>query len=490
MLSKQSYNEYLGNVGQKLEKVVGKMIIPNQRDEEAVRVHTVGRLLQASKNFYFSRGGEKFDPMESFYAGFSAGSGFGDVEGLASRGTEDISILSAVLSLTPFLAIERSLDSPEQNISFQYLSAMNSIGGINEGDVVQTPFAPPPLDVDVALQGVTIPLEDEGTVSFGAPLVKGSVYVKNGKAEGRDYDKNGRVAWTGEGKDALTVDVNYDAGTVTIAGSVADGTVFATIDSTKSTSGEGILRLKPDYDTTLLVTTPRNLILESSLAAEAYRNKMLQNSIDAGMTLDLGEQAFRQVLQAYLAYINRLLVAGIINCGEVARANQGGKFVEEDITGYTVSGSFAPTKDDIVQRFFLNLNAALLKSSGFGATCIITGVEGANILANVAGKFVSTPDFFSSVDGYVGTYNNIPVIRHRLVDKHQEAKWANVYIIYKSADGKAGPLAMGEYLPVYATRPVMNFANPSQYAQALFSYLGVKDIVSTLCAVGRIKYIA
>jgi len=512
MMNTGKYQEFMSRVGAKLAKVQDKMVMPGLRNEEAVKVHTIGRILQSSKNFFFSQSGDVFDPIESVYTGFSAG--YSDVSGLEARGIEDITILGSVLSLIPFLAIERSMDSPEQTITFQKLIAMNAQTGISAGDTLLHPFQPMNLNVDLKLKTVTLIIGTGASSvgSFSGPIVKGAVLVRlvgnglvggvYGTLEGRDYSKDGVITWKYTDKtdpstgatliQVPTVTINYEAGTVTVAPVLATEvcTAIATVDGSSDADGSSILRVKPKFDTAVLIATPNNIILESSLESEAYRNKMMQNAMDAGMTMNMGEIAFKQLLEMYVKYVNNRLVSGILSVGALALVDQpSGAYIELDMSSYGLT-SYAPTKDDMVQNFYLRMNTQLQRSSDHGVSAIVTGIEGANILANVMGRFKADPAFDQNVDGYVGTYNNVPVIRHRLVDLASEAKYINFYFIHKTPDGKAGPVAFGEYLPLYSTKQVLNFNNPTQFAQALFSYMGVKEVVPSLCAAGRIKYLA
>jgi len=507
MLNKTKYNEFMNRVGKKLSYMQGKMVSP-WRNEESVRIHTIGRILQACKNLYFSSSGDIYDPVESVYRGFSVG--YGDVAGLEARGVEDITILGAILSIVPYLSIERSMDAPEQSITYQVLKAMNSVGGLTAGDIARSPFAPHNLNINLELRTVSsvLTVGASGTASFGAPIVKGGVLVKIqgdgtntvGTLEGKDLNKDGVIHWIYTSKPSGTlvsipdsVAIDYDAGTVTVTPvqDKATTTVYATIDGTADSDGSGILRVKPSFETTILKATPNNVILESSLESEAYRNKMLQNAIDAGMTIDMGEIAFRQLLEMYVDYINYRVAASTISAGELAKTtHQGGNYIEIDVSAYDNGNytQFSSTKDDRINKFILSANAHLMKISDRGATAILVGIEGANQLANVAGRFVEGPNFGTTADGFVGTYNNIPVIRHRAVDLASESKYANIYLVHKTPDGKAAPTAFGEYLPLYSTKQVLNFNNPTQFAQALFGYVGTKTIVPNLVTAARIKY--
>lgn len=520
-MTKQNLDAKLNLLGQKIQAKKAELIIPGQRDEEAFSVHTAGRLIQQAKNSFFS--GKYFDPVEIMFSQLEeevgkeamfAGLGYSDVSEAPARSAEDITIITAIVSLLPYLAIERSLSNPEDSISYENLVAMNSHGQVKEGDVVVGSFTPSNLKVDLSYQSneLTAAAGTNATLNFSAPIVKGGVlvtylYDKSGdstkKLVGRDSKESGIIDWRVEGPDegqavaslanVPAVSINYGTGVVTLTGTIAADTITvkATVDSAADNAGSSILRVKPEYPTVVLKAEPKNIILESSLSSESYRNKMLLNAIEAGMTVNVAETAFRQLMQAYIAYVNVLLTQSIISAGELAKLDQpNGDYIEVDISSYALATSFADTKNDMMDDFILRLNTQLMSVCNSGASCILVGTIGAVKLGNVKNSFVKAPTFMQDVDGYIGTYMGIPVVRHRLVDSVSASKYANVYALYKSPDGKAGPVAFGEYTAPVTTDNALNFKNPEQYAKSLFSFVGVKIILPRLVAAGRIKYAA
>lgn len=513
MYSKGNLQSKLQIVGQKLNAKRDKLIIPGQRDEEAFGLHTTGRILQATKNAYFS--GSYYDPVEIMFSQiedeigseemFSGGVGYSAVSQGPSRSAEDITIVTSIVSLLPYLAIERAMSDPEASISYENIVAMNDHGAVEAGDIVNGPFKPSNLDADLSLQTVSqkAAAGTNATVQFGAPIVKGGVlityeYNTNKTVSARDYGKAGTVEWQGDAAaiGSLTlpgVSIDYDAGKVVLTGTiVADTiTVQVALDAPADSTGDSILRVKPDFPTAILVAEPKNIILESSLSAEAYRNKMLVSAIEAGMSVNVAETAFRQLMQAYIAYVNVLLVKSIISAGELAKLDQpSGNYVEVDISSYALATSYSDTKNDLLDDFVLALNTQLMSACGAGATAILVGTIGATKLGNVKNSFIKSPSFMQDVDGYIGTYMGIPVVRHRFVDRVSAAQYANVYAIHKDPSGKAGPVAFGEYTAPVTTDNALNFKNPTQYAKSLFSFVGAKIILPNLVAAGRIKYTA
>lgn len=513
-VSKQSIENKLSKVGQKINAKKDKFLIQGQRDEEAFGIHTTGRILQATRNSFFS--GKYYDPVEIMFsqleeeqgneAMFASG-GYSAVSQGPSRSAEDITIVTSIVSLIPYLAIERAMSDPEASISYENIVAMNNHGAVNAGDVIQGPFTASNLDLDLGLQTATLAVAagTNATLSFGAPIVKGGVLVTykydstdpTKELTARDYGKSGSVDWKGlagnlTGVDIPGVAINYDTGVVTLTGTIAADTITvqAALDGTEDDTGNSIQRATIDYPTAILKAEPKNIILQSSLSAEAYRNKMLMNAIEAGMTVNVAETAFRQLMQAYISYVNLLLVRGIVDAGELAKLDQpSGQYVEVDISSYALSSSFSETKNDLLDDFVLRLNQQLMNACGSGATCIVVGSVGAVKLGNVKGSFTKAPSFMSDVDGFIGTYmGSIPVVRHRYIDRVSAANYANVYVLHKDPSGKAGPIAFGEYTAPVTTDNALNFKNPEQYAKSLFSFVGCKIIIPQLVAAGRIKF--
>jgi len=517
---KTDYNDYIKTVGMKLKAMRSRLITPGQRDMEAIATHTGSRIVQACKNFYFAQDDSTFDPAESLMHGFSASPGFGDVSALATRGIEDITILTAIKSLMKYVAIERSMDGPQQAFSYQNLISMGANGGFTDGQTIISPFLPTPLtsQLDAPTSTLVGAAGSNVTVGpFAGPIVPGSIVITiayattstvavTGEMVGSDPKGDGNISWSvitpGSSTSPFsvtagvpTVTVNYGAGTVkfSVIPSSYQASVQVTVDTTADSTGGTTVKAKPAFVTTTLIATAQNIILEGSLESNAYRNKMLQNQIDAGITYDMADVAFRQMVDLYVSYVDLLLVNAIISVGGVALASyQSGTYVAGDISTYSLATSFAPTKDDAVEKFYLDLNKQLMLNCGHGMTALLTGLDGANILANVKDRFIPNENFATQVDGMIGTYNRTPVIRHRLVDAYQvtlsQTSYDLFYAIFKTPNGKAGPIAFGEYIPLYATKQVLNYANPTQYAQALFSYIGTVQTATSCVAVGQLHH--
>lgn len=515
MISKQSYNDYVQGVGNKLNRVMAKLVIPGQRNEEAVASHLVPGIIQAQKNFYFSSYG-KTDVVQEMYAHFS-GVESADVQASGGRGVEDITILAAVKSISAFIAFDRAMSDPETAITYNQILAINAKGGMAVGEKVFDQFNNVPGDLDLRMASATHSLTagTAATASFGSAIVPGTIVITivgdetatGGTLIGKDEGKDGVISWRYKSATSpaipasgtlvtvpTAVTVNYSAGTVAYT-TEADtvNTVAGVVDSLSSTSN--ILRVKGKvYSPATLVAESQNLILEGNLQADAYRNKAMQAQLEAGLTMDYAQMNFRQTLDLYVQYINLKLVGAVIDSGTVAMAGQpSATFIEEDISGIANATSNPAIVGYKVNAFIESLNAHLLSVCRKGATFIVTGLQGVRILASidkVYGNFEKGPDYAAESDGFCGTFNGVPVIRHSAVDTISAAKYANFYAGYKDPSGKVGPVGIGTYLPLHTSEKALNFDNPMQFAQGLFTYVAIQSIVPELVAVGRIKYLA
>jgi len=521
-LNQAKIQERLRKTGKKLDYYKPRFIVPGQREGEAVDIHTVGRILQSVNNMMFST--EYIDPIEGAYQQFSdfctkegidyqqfaeSGVGYSDVSNLPGRSTEDISIIMAITSLEAYLVASRAMTQPEDSISYQDIIAMNDAGGVHSGDVINGAFNPPNLDLELALEGVEMSnaaaISGSEVFNFGGPIVAGGVLVNfaasTGNISGRDYNRDGILQWSHDDPSAANttaapvIAINYGTGVITVNGNIpADKIhIIATRDSNADGNGSGIVRIKPEFPTTLLQATPRNIILESSISAEAYRNKMLASAISAGMTVNMAEESFRLVMNSYLAYLNRVFAQLNVSAAELAKLDQpGGNYVEGDISGYSIGNSFSNTKDDILDDFIIRMATQLQLNCGSGPTAILVGPMGAAKLGNNKRSFVPSPSFYQDIDSLAGTYNGIPVIRHRIVEKGTKVGtgFVPVSMIHKDPQGRAAPAFFGEYLSPSSSTAAVNFLNPTQYSKSLFSFIGTKIVVPRLACAGRLKIVA
>lgn len=507
-MTKENYDAYITRVGAKCQKMMTKLAIPGQRNDEAIATHTIPGIIEAQRNFFFSSYGD-VDAVQELYAHFS-GTESADVEASGGRGVEDITILAAIKSIAGYIAIDRAMTDPDTTITYNQIVAVNSKGSINAGDKLYDQFSRVPTGLDLKMTRSTKDLTagSANTLNYGGAIVPGTVVISikgdgsatKGEIVGTD-NKDGTMSFryvsvsAPAGTTLITIPsdvvINYSAGTValTVEADVV-GTGTATVDSLSSTTA--IQRVKGKiYVPTTLHAESESLVLEGNLQADAYRNKAMRAQLEAGLTMDYAQMNFRQTLEMYVEYINLKMVQAVHNAAMVAIATQvGNTYIAEDISTAAIATSDPKYIGYAVNKFIEDLNAENLRRCKHGTTAIVTGIQGARILATIDktfGTFVKSPEFDSEADGYCGTFNGIPVIRHAYIDGVSDAKYANFYAIYKDASGKAGPVAFGTYLPLYTTEKALNFDNPMQFAQGLFSYLAIQTLVPELVAVGRIK---
>lgn len=176
-------------------------------------------------------------------------------------------------------------------------------------------------------------------------------------------------------------------------------------------------------------------------------NKLTFDLQSTGVSMDYGQRAMKQLLDAYVYYID-LMVIKATRDAMVKNAVANPAYL--DLTAYTLSASEASTKNDKLHKFMLDLNNSLLRSCARGATAYLVDMEGAAILANDPIHFTPNTNYDLYINGVVGTYKNIPVIRHNALDGMGNTGadiCAFIGAIHKTPDGQVAPVVYGEYLP-------------------------------------------
>lgn len=495
----KNLNDYLSTVGSKLNDYQSKLIVKGARDASGFN-YTADRILKSSENLFFSMDGRDVcDPVDAMFAGFSTRPGFADVSNVASVSVTDISILSTINSIMSYVAVERAMNDPIQTIYYQNLAAVNTAGGFTAGDTVVSPFAPISNSIDLGAAAATGSFTPEGSVTDStdvttkANLVPGSVIVTAKLSDavvaiGKDLTKDGTIYFD-RGNVIESASVDYNTGKVTLkkvaANTVADSiTVAASVDMAGS-DGSDTLKVKSKLQHTQVQAKPKQIILDSSIEDIAYMNKQSHGLAAAGVSMDYGKRGILELIEAYTAYIDVTLAQGLHKA-----AVQNTPVTTFDLTAYSLAGSEASTKNDMVNGFVIQLNKQLQKQSRRGATCYVVDTEGAAILGNNPMYFTPNALFDQNLNGMIGTYRGIPVVRHWYFDgKFDQGgnKYAFVGAMYKSADGAAGPIAFSEFLPPYSVRPAFNYDQPGQMAQSLFAQNTTDVIVPGLMTYGLIK---
>jgi len=501
-----SKRAYLRSVAQKIQKAVPFLThgplgpkLGIIRDPIGIQ-QTIDTITKSAKNFYESLGG--FDPVAQHVANFS-GAGYADVSDVQTVGAIDVTIMTLANSLVPFLCIDRGLDKPADVIYYTQLVAVNSAGGLNAGDIASPNFAPPnnnitlgpstkvmgptagtstPAPVSVNFNTVLVPGTVVATINVGGTL-SGGVVTGGTNYVGQDFSKNGVVYFSGT---SITATVNYTTGAVTTS-NMSDTqflTVVAQQDSAGDPNGTNTLRVKPDFVPVMLVSNPKTITLEQNAFNTMYMNRIAANASQIQGFGDYTNIHFQKVAGIYTEDVNRDIIRLVVQMSASDSA-----ITTLDLTNYTVQGSFNATKDDLVNRFIIDLRTAFLQKTGQAATVIITGSKGAAELESNALKWVKAPGFYGQLNGLAGTYDSIPVFRHNYLDMLEAGtNKANFYAACRKPDNSSGSIAFGEFLPLSQTPTAQNFNNPLQNATGFFSQIGQQVIQNTLVKKGYIQY--
>jgi hypothetical protein len=485
-------SSFRDTVGAKLTAAKGRLMANGIRNGRGFN-ETADRIRKGAENLYFSLGNEHFEPVSAMYEAFSERPGIGDTENVKGVDIIDINILATQQSIMGYLCAERGMDKRVDVAFYQTLQAMNNAGGFAQGDTVFTPWAPisSSLNLGAVIQSGTI---DAGKVTFvRAPLAKKGVTIVAANGGIGTDDGKGNITWDlpPAGLTAKAT-VNYETGVVSLPGvAAADLTsTTATLDRTAEKDGEGTLKVKPRTSSVTIEAEPRRVILENSFEDNAVINKQAYNLASIGVSMDFGKRAVAQLLQVYTYFLDLMAVKA------TWEAMQGQEVQGDfDYTPYNIGTSEASTKNDIVNSWMLQLSKDILKRTGRGPNVYLVDTEGAALLGNNPLYFVPNAQFDNNLNGMIGTYRGIPVIRHYALDgqidalKNDGHTYAFIGGLYKSADGQIAPSIFAEYLPPYSVTPALNFDNPSQYSQALLSMNTTKVLIKELCSYIAVKMI-
>ena len=478
-----SHDEYMSAVNAKINAAKDDLMKAGNNDLVGFS-NRVDRLSKSAENLYFSMGDDCFDPVHAAFTYFSNKPGLNDVTNVAAVDIIDIGIQATRQSVMGYLTVERAMDKPVDIAWYQTLIALNNAGGYTKDEQVFSPFSPISPKINLGPTSQTIEFTsadwtggDDGktyTLTFSGatadkPLVARSIklVVLDGDTEvataadlkGMDEaTKTGTLYWD-VANICKSATINYETGVITVVTNEADALnsltvkVTANIERTAQKSGANTLKVKPKTTTIQLVAKPNRIILENSFEENAYMNKQAFNLAQKGIQLDFGKRAINQLLQTFVAYLDFTSVAATWDAA--SKTAQNTPVTELDLTDYLLSSSQAATKYDFINQAMLKLNDDLLVRTGKGATCWLVDSEAARVLGNCQAHFTANPTLTSNLDGVVGTYMNLPVIRHHVLNGVvDQALYAGknqvhglVIAVFKSDDGQAGPTMYGEYLP-------------------------------------------
>ena len=497
-------SKFMDNAQAKVSKLQGYLMGKGNcyRDFSGY-LHTRNRILQTASNY--SNMTQYSEPLQAIFRGFSENRNFSEGPGLNAVANTtgidvvDISILTSVKSFLPFLAVDRGMSKPTDLATYQELVAVNSAGGLSAGDVAVSPFKPINRNLNLSRSGAKITSETmattETTVSVAFPIAKGGVKASftsgSDTIVGEDIKGDGTIYWNGAGV-ALTI--NYGAGTITAAAAPASEISFEiTPDTTSDSTGGTTLKLRPQTKDIKISAEPNRVILETSMEQIAYMNSLLGNGI--GNAKEFGNIALQQILNAFVYWINADLVDATW-AAAVQKVPLSATERQFDMSAYyaaTGFDKFSNTKDDKMNQFIYEVNGDLLTQSNMGVTYYLVGMMGGNLLAN-SSKFVPSSVLNQQINGVIGSYNGIPVLRHDSItgiDANTAltaAGEANLIAGHRDISGAAAPVMYGEYLPLYSTKNAVNFNNPTELSQAMFNMSKSDVLVDNLITRATIKY--
>lgn len=271
------------------------------------------------------------------------------------------------------------------------------------------------------------------------------------------------------------------------------------IDRIAENDGAHTLKLKPYMESAELVSTENRVVLQSSIEVQAQMNKVLRKNAQYGVNVDFGKRAIDQIVALYTYFIDTMIVRKLWEGVQILDGREPAMVL--DLSGFgtgTAPNSsfqnFVATKNDRLSLFTDRLCAKFLNRTGSPVTALIVDETAGLMYASDKECFVADPAITMRRDGLIGTYKGIPVVRNTYLNGKEDggANYAadtmgTVIGVFKSPDGSAGPVALGDYLPPYSTLPAVNANNPGELSQALFSQTACKCVVPEWAIHGKIK---
>lgn len=475
-----AYDKYMKAVGAKVSAAMKDITSSGNRNLKGFQF-SAQRIIKSSQNLFhmFRKNGQYNDPVKALYRGFSETPGLSNVGNVAGVDVVDINIQATQQSVLGYISAERGLDKPIDTLWFEGLKAMNEVGGFFKGQWVNRPYLPMSRKIRNAVRGA---FAEVNVADITDKTVKGVIaaaeaqagvdgqvnretiqIVANDKVIGKYVD--GDLFFT----DGSTV---ADNGTITFA--TAGAKVIAAIDKTTEKDGKNTLKVKPATETLQVAAKPRRIHLEQSYEDNAYMNKQAFELAQSGVALDYGKIAVNTLLDTYVKFLD---FDSVITTAEAIEQFDEAPML--DMTDYIMTTSDPDAKNDIMNQYMIKLNQTLQQKCGKGYTALLVDSNAASILGNNKEYFVSNPTFDQELDGLVGTYRSIPVIRHHALDgayDDAENTYGVVYAIYKAPNGSLAPTVYAEYLPPYSAVPALNFDNAAQFSQELMSMSACKAI--------------
>jgi hypothetical protein len=514
---KKNINEFLQDVNAKLctptttqllqfgtkARVRGQQML---RDDEGM-LSTRANVLGIAETFFSATQGR--DELEAKFANFSTGAVGGDVANSPSTGQEavsevktvgaiDVTILSLSTSIIPFIAIDRAVPTPTSTVYYNELVALNSNGGLTEGDVANGNFTPANMKVDLSseVKGRAV---TSGTAQDLGKVVPGSVEVTIVDGDktwvGKDYACNGQIMFpAAAGVTAATID--YDGGANSFAITATSGTITVSFQKDFGASNEadnGTLVVAPQWVPVTLDTTRDSVIVQDNLV-----NRMAMSKVQMIATAGAGGTSSADILIArtknmYIEALNKKVLRAVVD--KFTATTQAG--VNLDLSDYNL-GAWANTKNDQVLQLMTNLEAKYLATTGIQPTALITDSYGVAMLSCIKEMWVANPDAVAGLNGLAGYFNGRAVYRHNYINGRNVSFTKTVsgtattyraipfFAVAKLPDNNSGSAIFAEYLPLTSTGVVSNFNQPQNISNGFFSQTGVKVVAEHLVMMGTI----
>ena len=170
-------------------------------------------------------------------------------------------------------------------------------------------------------------------------------------------------------------------------------------------------------------------------------NKQAYRLAAAGVGSDYGRTAVKQMLESYVKFLDfdSVLTTADAIIGDGGVTSGFAPSATLDMNDYMLATSQANTKNDTINSHILNLNADLQRKCDKGMTALLVDTEASIVLGN-SDRFTANATFASALDGLIGSYNTIPVIRHHGLDGYVQSEADGripgvVIALYKDPNG-------------------------------------------------------
>lgn len=466
------------------------------RDDLGMQV-TFSNILQQAENLFDRCGGDVL--AGALQTNFSQ-IGFGNVADVRTMGAIDVDILMLANSLVPFVAIDRAMADPIDTVWYSDLVLVDAYNDMAEGDTVVGNFQAP-INVSTSLRAAAKLDNGSATLNLnGGSYVAGSVSAevileKDGvqvTAKGRDVAKDGNIYFTAiNGVAPASGTITESGSNITIAITAGDGYtlisggVSAIKDSMSNTSGDGIMKVRPEYKAVQLVSKPKQFIFQDNEATAMYMNRILARSAKVTGTASGQTLQFNRLANLYTEDVNRDLIRQLIWMSSNVEAST------LNVGDYTIASSFAETKNDKISQMVIDTCSEFLTRNGVAPSVIVADSKISALLINMPVRFIAGPNAMSQLNGFIGTFNGIPVYRHNFIDQvYAGSTEGHFFLSAKTPDNQSGSIAFGEFLPLTKTAQALNFNNPMQNSTGWFAQTAVQTVSKGLVGHGIIEFAA